>query len=93
MVIKHGCCLPTRLQSYLWEIHAESVHIQPIQETGKTLTETRQAFVHQLQVHEIGLEIGHGVGQFRELRLQGIDGGLVVSRMADAVAIPVGFSE
>lgn len=47
--------------------------------------------MHQLEMHEVGFEIRHGVGQLRELGLQGIDGGLGVSRIADAVAISVGF--
>ena len=80
-------------RSYLWEIDAERVHIQAVQETSKTLAEPRQALVHQLQMHEVGLKIGHGVCQLRELRLQRIDGGLVVSCIADAMAVSVGFSE
>lgn len=49
--------------------------------------------MHQLQMHEIGLEVGHGVGELRELRLQSVDCGLIVSCIADTVAVAVGFSE
>lgn len=63
---------------YLWEVHAESVHVQSVQEAGEALTEARQTLVHQLQVHEIGFKIGHGVGQLGELWFQGIDRGLRV---------------
>jgi hypothetical protein len=35
--------------------------------------------VHQLQVHEVGLQVRHRIGQLSELRLQGIDGRLSVS--------------
>lgn len=81
----------TRLRSYLWEIHTERIHIQPVEETGKTLTEARQALVHQLQVHEVGLEICHRIGQLGKLWLQGIDGGLCVSCISNAIPISVGF--
>lgn len=87
-----GTC-PTRFRSYLWEIDAERVHIQAVQKTSETLAESRQTLVHQLQVHEIGLEVGHGVCELRKLRLQSVDGGLIVSGIADAVAVAVGFSE
>lgn len=82
---------PRCLWSYLGEIHAERVHIQAIQEARKALTEPCQALVHQLQVHEVSLQVRHGIGELRKLRLQGIDGGLVVSGGADAMAIAVGF--
>lgn len=49
--------------------------------------------MHQLQMHKVGLEVGHGVGKFRELRLQSVDRGLIVSCIADALAVAVGFSE
>jgi len=48
--------------------------------------------MHQLQMHKVGLEVGHRVGKFRELRLQSVDRRLVVSCVADAVAVAVGFS-
>lgn len=47
--------------------------------------------MHQLQVHEIGLEICHRIGQLSELRLQGIDGGLCVSCISNTIPISVGL--
>jgi hypothetical protein len=35
--------------------------------------------VHQLQVHEVGFQIGHGIGQFCKLWLQRVDGGLRIT--------------
>jgi hypothetical protein len=49
--------------------------------------------MHQLQVHKICLQVSHGVCEFRKLRFQCIDGGLVVSGMADAVTIAMSFPE
>lgn len=44
---------------YLWKVHTEGVHVQAIQETRKALAEPGETLVHQLHVHEIGLEICH----------------------------------
>ena len=68
-----------QIVSYLWEIHTESIHVQSVQEAGEALAEARQALMHQLQVHEVGFKVSHGVGQFGELWFQGIDAGLCVS--------------
>jgi hypothetical protein len=81
------------LWAYLWEIHTKRVHVHAVQETSKALAKARQTLVHQLQVHEIGLQIGHRVGQFCKLWFQRIDGGLVVSSMADAVTVAMRFPE
>lgn len=85
---------PTRPSwAYLWEIHTKRVHIHAVQETSEALAKARQTLVHQLQVHEVGLQVSHGVCKFRKLRLQGIDGGLIVSGMADVVTVAMSFPE
>ena len=46
---------------YLREVHAEGVHVQPIQKASEALTEARKALVHQLEVHHVRLEVSHGI--------------------------------
>lgn len=79
--------------SYFWEVHTERIHIQAVQETRKTLAETRQALMHQLEVHEVGLQVGHGVCEFRKLRLEGIDCWLRVAGIVDTAAITMCFTK
>ena len=55
--------------SHLWEIHTKGIHVQPIQERREVLAEPRQALMHKLQVHHIGLEIGHRVRKLGKLWL------------------------
>jgi hypothetical protein len=54
------------LSTYLREIHAESAHIQPIEEAAKALVEAIETLVQELQVHEVGFQIGHAVAQLGE---------------------------
>ena len=55
---------------YLWKVDAEGVHVHPIEKARKTLIEPAEAFVHQLQVHEVGFQVGHGVGKLSKGRLE-----------------------
>jgi hypothetical protein len=43
--------------------------------------------VHQLQVHEVGFQVGHGIGQFCKLWLQGVDSGLRIPSPIDTSTI------
>lgn len=43
------------------KVDTKGIHVQPVQEAREVLVEPRQAFVHQLQVHHVGFEVGHGV--------------------------------
>lgn len=88
-------CVHTQCESstHLWEIHTEGVHVHAVEKTGEAFAEARQTLMHQLQMHEIGLQIRHGIGQLGKLWLQGIDGGLVVSRAADSVTVAICFAE
>ena len=47
--------------AYLWEVHAESAHVQSVEEAAEALIEAVQALVQKLQVHEICFQIGHAV--------------------------------
>lgn len=60
-------------QRSLWEIHTKRIHIQPIQKAGKILAEPGQAFVHELEMHHVGFEVGHGVGQLGKGGLKGVE--------------------
>lgn len=74
---------------YLREINTKSVHVQPIQKTRKALAESRQALVHQLEVHHIGLQVGHGVGKLRKGGLESIQrerGSIAVHAVTGGVA-------
>lgn len=63
-----------RGRACLWEINAEGIHVQPVEKTRKALAETSQTLVHQLEVHKVRLQIDHGIGEFAELRLEGVEG-------------------
>lgn len=73
--------------SHLGEIDTKRIHVHAVQKTGKALAETRQTLMHQLQMHEIGFEVGHGVGEFCKLGLQGIDRRLGISCIADTASV------
>jgi hypothetical protein len=49
--------------TYLREIHAESAHVQSVEEAAKALVEAIEALVQELQVHEVGFKVGHTVAQ------------------------------
>lgn len=59
--------------AYLWKINTPRVDIEPVEETGEAVAKPCQALLHQLKVHEIGLEIGHRVCQFGKRRLERSD--------------------
>lgn len=44
---------------YLREIHAECIHVQPVEETRKALAEPRQTVVHDLHIPHIRLQRRH----------------------------------
>lgn len=49
-------------RTHLGKIHTKSVHIQAVQEGSEALVETLETLVHELEMHEVGFEVGHGVG-------------------------------
>lgn len=74
--------------THLGEIHAERVHVQPVQEARKALAEARQAVVHDLHIAHVRLERRHRIRELRKRRLKGVQrerlvgGGLAVLRAA-----------
>lgn len=59
--------------TYFWEIDAESIHVHAVEKPSEALREARQAFVHQLQLHEVLFEIGHGIAELSEPVLQALE--------------------
>lgn len=60
-------CRVSRLAANLRKVYTEGAHVHAVEEAAETLVETAKAFVQELEVHEVGLEIGHAVTQFGEL--------------------------
>lgn len=56
------CCVFT----YLGEVYAESAHVQSVEEAAKALVEAIETLVQELQVHEVGFQVGHTVAQLGE---------------------------
>lgn len=56
--------------AYLRKIHTKCPHIEPVQKARKALPKPAEALVHELQVHEVRLQIRHRVRQLCKLRLQ-----------------------
>src|SRR3954465_3513798 len=52
---------PLNTDMYLGKVNTECIHVQPVEEAREALAEAGQALVHQLEVHHVGLEIGHGI--------------------------------
>lgn len=59
--------------SHLREVDTERIHVETIHEAGEALTETGQALMHELKMHHVGLEVGHGVRQLSKGGLEGIE--------------------
>jgi|SRR5690242_11876420 len=59
--------------THLGEIHTKGVHVHAVQEPGEALAEARKALVHQLQLHKVLLQVGHGVAQLGEPVLQALE--------------------
>lgn len=57
--------------SHLGEIDTERIHVETVHEAGEALAETGQALMHELEMHHVGLEVGHGVRQLSKGGLEG----------------------
>lgn len=47
--------------TYLGEVDTECVHVQTVQEASKRLAKPSERLVHELKVHQVGLQVGHGI--------------------------------
>jgi hypothetical protein len=43
------------------EVHHERVHVQPVEKCSEAFAEASEGLVHELEVHEVGFEVGHAV--------------------------------
>ena len=59
--------------AYLWEVDAESIHVQAVEKGCEAFAEAREGLVHELQLHEVLLQVGHGVAQLGEPVLQPVE--------------------
>ena len=55
------------------EVDAESAHVHAVEEGAEVLVEAAEAFVQELQVHEVGFQVGHAVAEFGEGGFQGCE--------------------
>lgn len=58
---------------YLGKIHAKGIHVEPVQKASEGLAEARKALVHKLEMHHVGLQVGHGIRQLGEGRLERVE--------------------
>lgn len=75
--------------SHLRKVDTKRIHVHAIKKACEALAESRETFMHKLQLHEILLQVGHGVGQLCEPVLQafeGIGAGRSVARTLRAFA-------
>lgn len=60
-------------RTHLWKINTESIHVHAIQEAGKALRKASKTLVHELQLHKVLFQVGHGVAQLCEAVLQALE--------------------
>ena len=74
--------------AHLGKIDAEGIHVEAVEEAGETFAKTRQALVHELEVHHVGFEVGHGIRQLGEGRLEGVERewGIAVDALSGGLA-------
>lgn len=59
---------------HLGIVNTEGIHVEAVHEAGEALAEAGQALMHELEVHHVGLEVGHGVRQLSKGGLEGVEG-------------------
>jgi hypothetical protein len=84
-VCRHGmillslvlCSLSSTLEALdswsLWKVDTESTHVHAVEEGTKTFVEAVQTLVQQLEVHHVGFQIGHSIGEFAKSRFQSFE--------------------
>lgn len=60
--------------AYLREINAESIHVQAVEKGCEAFAEAREGLVHELQLHEVLLQVGHGVAELGKAILEIFEG-------------------
>lgn len=104
-VCRHGmvllglvlCSLSSTLEALdsrsLWEVDTESTHVHAVEESAKTFVEAVQTLVQQLQVHHIGFQIGHSIGEFTKSGFQGFERDSLVGEVIAGCGSGDGSSE
>lgn len=59
--------------THLREINTECIHVETIEETCKGFAKSCKALMHELKVHHVGLQIGHGIRQLCKGRFKGVE--------------------
>lgn len=77
--------IPLGRSAHFWKIDAKGIHVEPVEEAGKVLAEARQALVHELEVHHVGLEIGDGISELGERGLECVQGETVRAAVCAAL--------
>lgn len=57
----------------LGEIDTKRTHVETVEEAGKVLVEARDGLVQDLQVHHVGLEVGHAVAELGKGGLEALE--------------------
>lgn len=78
----------SRPNTYLRKVDAKCIHVETVQEASKRLAKAGKALVHDLEVHHVDFQIGHGVRKFREGRLECVQGewGIAIAGAPSRVA-------
>lgn len=58
---------------YLRKVNTKRAHIHAVQKRAKVFVESPKTLIEELQVHHVGLQIGHAIAQLCECRLQGVE--------------------
>ena len=63
----HPHYTPRIIESYLGEINTKRINLQSVQKCTEALAEPAHAFLHELQIHKVCVEVGEGIGELGEL--------------------------
>lgn len=74
VLCRFGRTLKTLDTRRFWEVYAKGTHVHAVEEGAEALVEAVQALVQQLQVHEVGFQVGHAVSELAKRRLEGFEG-------------------
>lgn len=58
--------------AHLWEVYAECIHVKTVEEPSKRFPEPSERLVHELEVHQIGFQVGDRICQLGKCRLKGV---------------------
>lgn len=62
--------------THLGKINTKRIDLHAMQEPSEALPEAAQTLMQQLEMHKVGLEVGHAVGELGEGGLEGVERGV-----------------